>query len=148
MGLLKEVEQKAKELEAVKQEVIKKIALECSKYENKTITYISKKPRIYVINFSDLQNNWSPEYYDFEYQFKVIIYILKHTNADNLINKWETMKKDGIAKFLPSIVTEYNMKNPYADIAKSLEEDWYDTNYKIIKFHPKVVEFMDNLLLG
>ena len=31
---------------------------------------------------------------------------------------------------------------------KDLKNDWYDTSYTILKFHPKVVKFMDNLLLN
>lgn len=148
MGLLNEVIDLSKELENAKQRALNVLAKECSKYQNKKITYISKKPRIFTMKFSDLQNNWNPEYYDFEYQFKAIIYVLKHTNPDNLINKWEKLKDKGIAMFLPSIVKEYNMKNPYSEITKELKQDWYDSNYTILKFHPEVVKFMDNLLLG
>lgn len=147
MGLLSEVIDLSKELENAKQRALNVLAKECSKYQNKRITYISKKPRIFTIKFSDLQNNWSPEYYDFEYQFKAIIYVLKHTNPDNLINKWEKLKNKGIAMFLPSIVKEYGMKNPYSEITKELKQDWYDTNYTILKFHPDVVKFVDELLM-
>ena len=100
------------------------------------------------MNFSDLGDSWSPEYYDFEYQFKAIIYILKYTNANNLIHKWEIIKTKGIARLLPSVANEYNMKNPYHEITKDLKTDWYDTSYTILKFHPEVVKFMDKLLLN
>ena len=146
MGLLAQIEEKQKEVEQVKQEVLRKIERECKKYHNDTVTYLSKKPRIFTINFSDLRNNWKPEFYDFELQFKVILYELKHTNPDNMINKWESMKAKGLAKFLPDIVLNYDMKNPYHAVTEDLKRDWYDTSYEIIYFHPKVVEFMDKIL--
>ena len=146
MGLLAQIEEKQKEVEQVKQEVLRKIESECKKYNNDTVTYLSKKPRIFTINFSDLRNNWKPEFYDFELQFKVILYELKHTNPDNMINKWESMKAKRLAKFLPDIVLNYNMKNPYHVVTEDLKKDWYDTSYEIIYFHPKVVEFMDKIL--
>lgn len=146
MGLLAQIEEKQKEVEQVKQEVLRKIERECKKYHNDTVTYLSKKPRIFTINFSDLRDNWKPEFYDFELQFKVILYELKHTNPDNMINKWESMKAKGLAKFLPDIVLDYNMKNPYHVVTEDLKKDWYDTSYEIIYFHPKVVEFMDKIL--
>ena len=96
MGLLAQIEEKQKEVEQVKQEVLRKIEHECKKYHNDTVTYLSKKPRIFTINFSDLRDNWKPEFYDFELQFKVILYELKHTNPDNMINKWESMKAKGL----------------------------------------------------
>ena len=146
MGLLAQIEEKQKEVEQVKQEVLRKIEHECKKYHNDTVTYLSKKPRIFTINFSDLRDNWKPEFYDFELQFKVILYELKHTNPDNMINKWESMKAKGLAKFLPDIVLNYDMKNPYHVVTEDLKKDWYDTSYEIIYFHPKVVEFMDKIL--
>ena len=107
MGILTEVSQKAKELEELKQTAIKKIVAECKKFENEKIKFISKRgPRVFIINFKDLEDNWCPLYYDFEYQFKCILYILKHTNPDNLINKWEQIKKDGICKVLPDAYTK------------------------------------------
>lgn len=148
MGILNEVEQRAKELEELKQKTIKTLLKECKKYKDNRIKYISKKPRIFMIKFSDLKDNWTPEFYDYEVQFKIIAYVLLHTEPNNLINKWNTIKVKGIAQFLPSIVLEYGMDNPYADITKNLEQDWYDTNYKVITFHPDVVKFLDNLLLG
>jgi len=146
MGLLAQIEEKQKEVEQVKQEVLRKIERECKKYHNDTVTYLSKKPRIFTINFSDLRDNWKPEFYDFELQFKVILYELKHTNPDNMINKWESMKAKGLAKFLPDIVLDYNMENPYHVVTDDLKKDWYNTSYEVIYFHPKVIEFMDKIL--
>lgn len=148
MGLLDNVQNLAKELEIAKFKALKELAKECAKYENKKIKYINKKPRIFIIKFSDLKNNWSPEFYDFEYQFKAILYVLKHTNPDNLINKWEKLKDKGIAMFLPSIVKQYGMKNPCSEITKELKQDWHSANYTVLKFHPDVIEFVDNLIIG
>ena len=146
MGILKDIVNKADELERLKQEAIKKLAEKFSEYQNKNIKYVSKKPRIYIMNFSDLQNNWNPTFYDFEYQLKVILYVFKHTRADNLINKWNNIKDKGIAEFLPSIVEEYNMENPFVEITEDLKENWYRCNYTVTKFHPDVIKFVDSLL--
>lgn len=147
MGLLSEVVDLSKELENAKQRALNVLAKECSKYQNKRITYISKKPRIFTIKFSDLQNTWCPEYYDFEFQFKVIIYVLRHTNSDNLVNKWNTLKEKGIAKWQPSIIKEYKLSEKFAEINEDLKRDWYPSNYTVLKFHPDVVKFVDELLM-
>ena len=139
MGLLNKIENKAHELELLKQETLKQIEKECKKYQNKSITYISKKPRIYTIMYSNLKNTWSPEFYDFEYQFKAILYVLKHTEAYNLIKKWENIKIKGISRILETNAM-YEMNN-------KIKENYYEGSYTIIKLHPDVIEFMDNLLI-
>ena len=146
MGLLDEVLDLAKELENKKQSVLNILAKECSKYQNKRIKYISKKPRIFTIKFSDLQNTWSPEYYDYEYQFKIIISVLRHTKPDNLVNKWGSLKEKGIAKWMPEILKEYKLSEEFAEIDEDLKRDWYRSSYTVLKFHPDVVEFVDSLL--
>ena len=124
MGILTEVNQKAKELEELKQTAIKKIVAECKKFENEKVKFISKRgPRVFIINFKDLEDNWCPLYYDFEYQFKCILYIFKHTNPDNLINKWEQIKKDGICKVLPDAYTKDELDFIVHD--KQAKEDFY-----------------------
>ena len=145
MGILTEVSQKAKELEELKQVAIKKIVAECKKFENEKIKFISKKgPRVFIINFKDLEDNWSPLYYDFEYQFKCILYIFKHTNPDNLINKWEQIKKDGICKVLPDAYTKDELDFIVHD--KQAKEDFYSSSLVKISLNPKVVTFLDSIL--
>ena len=147
MGILTEVNQKAKELEELKQVAIKKIVAECKKFENEKIKFISKKgPRVFLINFKDLEDNWSPLYYDFEYQFKCILYILKHTNPDNLINKWEQIKQDGICKVLPDAYTKGELDFIVHD--KQAKEDFYSSSLVKISLNPKVVTFLDSILLN
>ena len=145
MGILTEVSQKAKELEELKQTAIKKIVAECKKFENEKIKFISKKgPRVFILNFKDLEDNWSPLYYDFEYQFKCILYIFKHTNPDNLINKWEQIKKDGICKVLPDAYTKDELDFIVHD--KQAKEDFYSSSLVKISLNPKVVTFLDSIL--
>ena len=140
MGILTEVNQKAKELEELKQTAIKKIVAECKKFENEKIKFISKRgPRVFIINFKDLEDNWCPLYYDFEYQFKCILYIFKHTNPDNLINKWEQIKKDGICKVLPDAYTKDELDFIVHD--KQAKEDFYSSSLVKISLNPKVVTF-------
>ena len=144
MGILTEVSQKAKELEELKQVAIKKIVAECKKFENEKIKFISKKgPRIFTINFKDLEDNWSPLYYDFEYQFKCILYIFKHTNPDNLINKWEQIKKDGICRVLPDAYTKGELDFIVHD--KQAKEEFYSSSLVKISLNPKVVTFIDSI---
>lgn len=145
MGILTEVNQKAKELEELKQTAIKKIVAECKKFENEKIKFISKRgPRVFIINFKDLEDNWCPLYYDFEYQFKCILYIFKHTNPDNLINKWEQIKKDGICKVLPDAYTKDELDFIVHD--KQAKEDFYSSSLVKISLNPKVVTFLDSIL--
>ena len=145
MGILTEVNQKAKELEELKQTAIKKIVAECKKFENEKVKFISKKgPRVFIINFKDLEDNWCPLYYDFEYQFKCILYIFKHTNPDNLINKWEQIKKDGICKVLPDAYTKGELDFVVHD--KQAKEDFYSSSLVKISLNPKVVTFLDSIL--
>ena len=145
MGILTEVNQKAKELEELKQTAIKKIVAECKKFENEKIKFISKRgPRVFIINFKDLEDNWCPLYYDFEYQFKCILYIFKHTNPDNLINKWEQIKKDGICKVLPDAYTKGELDFIIHD--KQAKEDFYSSSLVKISLNPKVVTFLDSIL--
>ena len=145
MGILTEVNQKAKELEELKQTAIKKIVAECKKFENEKIKFISKKgPRVFIINFKDLEDNWCPLYYDFEYQFKCILYIFKHTNPDNLINKWEQIKKDGICQVLPDAYTKGELDFIVHD--KQAKEDFYSSSLVKISLNPKVVTFLDSIL--
>ena len=146
MGILTEVSQKAKELEELKQTAIKKIVAKCKKFENEKIKFISKKgPRVFIINFKDLEDNWCPLYYDFEYQFKCILYILKHTNPDNLINKWEQIKKDGICKVLPDAYTKGELDFIVHD--KQAKEEFYSSSLVKISLNPKVITFLDSILL-
>ena len=145
MGILTEVSQKAKELEELKQVAIKKIVAECKKFENEKIKFISKKgPRVFILNFKDLEDNWSPLYYDFEYQFKCILYIFKHTNPDNLINKWEQIKKDGICKVLPDAYTKGELDFVVHD--KQAKEEFYSSSLVKISLNPKVITFLDSIL--
>ena len=145
MGILTEVNQKAKELEELKQTAIKKIVAECKKFENEKIKFISKRgPRVFIINFKDLEDNWCPLYYDFEYQFKCILYIFKHTNPDNLINKWEQIKKDGICKVLPDAYTKGELDFIVHD--KQAKEYFYSSSLVKISLNPKVVTFLDSIL--
>ena len=146
MGILNEVNQKAIELENLKQKAILEILNQCKKYENKAVKFISKKPRIFIINFSDLQDNWSPYYYDYEFQFKCILYIFKHTNADNLINKWEQIKKDGICQMIEKdYITD---DNKFQAFTKKISEDFYRSSYVKITLNPNVIGFMDKILIG
>ena len=146
MGILTEVNQKAKELEELKQVAIKEIVAECKKFENEKIKFISKRgPRVFIINFKDLEDNWCPLYYDFEYQFKCILYIFKHTNPDNLINKWEQIKKDGICKVLPDAYTKGELDFIIHD--KQAKEDFYSSSLVKISLNPKVITFLDSILL-
>ena len=148
MGLLNEVIQKATELEELKQNTLNKIAEQCKKYKDKSIKYVSKKPSIFIINFKDLKDNWSPEFYDYYLQFGIILHILKHTNPDNLINKWENIKKDGVAKLtIPEEELKKFKAQRYNVLTKNFKNDWYRNHYAEIKFHPNVVSFMDKLLL-
>ena len=147
-NLVEKLKKLSKEIEITKTRVLDSVAKECAKYENKKINYISKSPRIFTIKFSDLENNWSPDYYDYEHQFKAILYVLQHTKADNLVDKWQKIRTKGIAMFLSTIVKEYNLENPFSELNEELSRDWYRSSYTIIKFHPEVVKFMDNLLLG
>ena len=145
MGILTEVNQKAKELEELKQTAIKKIVAECKKFENEKIKFISKRgPRVFIINFKDLEDSWCPLYYDFEYQFKCILYIFKHTNPDNLINKWEQIKKDGICKVLPDAYTKGELD--FIVHNKQAKEDFYSSSLVKISLNPKVVTFLDSIL--
>ena len=145
MGILTEVNQKAKELEELKQTAIKKIVAECKKFENEKIKFISKKgPRVFILDFKDLEDNWCPLYYDFEYQFKCILYIFKHTNPDNLINKWEQIKKDGICKVLPDAYTKDELDFIVHD--KQAKEYFYSSSLIKISLNPKVVTFLDSIL--
>ena len=147
MGILTEVNQKAKELEELKQVAIKKIVSECKKFENEKIKFISKKgPRVFILNFKDLEDNWCPLYYDFEYQFKCILYIFKHTNPDNLINKWEQIKKDGICQVLPDAYTKSELDFIVHD--KQAKEDFYSSSLVKISLNPKVINFLDSILLN
>lgn len=146
MGLLNNIDDLLKQLEEEKKILIKNLSNEFKKHNNENVKYISKKPRIFTIKFSNLENNWSSEYYDFEYQFKALLYIFSHTELNNILNKWEMIKKRGIAKLHNSECKEFGVKNPYNDLTKDFIEAWYDSSYTILKFHPKVIKVVDDLL--
>lgn len=51
--------------------------------DNSKIKRMSKNPHCFILNFKDLENNWSPEYYDSKFQAQTIIKIIKE--KENLI---------------------------------------------------------------
>jgi len=50
----------------------------------------------YVINFSDLLNNWDPEVYDFEYAAGLIIKKIESKSIESTINMLKDIVKDGV----------------------------------------------------
>lgn len=49
----------------------------------------------FVMKFSQLQDNWTPVYYDYKYAYKLLLIIFEHTRPENLLNKWERIKQTG-----------------------------------------------------
>jgi hypothetical protein len=67
--------------------------------ENQNITVLSKKPRCFVMNFSDLSSrDWSPEYYNFEKQYRAICREIRHKKFEDVIPFLKDILKNGAMK--------------------------------------------------
>jgi regulator of replication initiation timing len=81
--------------------------------DNPSITRISSNA--FIMSFKDLKNNWTPEYYDFKEQYKIIANYLKSSN--NVPESLNKIIKDG-----------FIIKNQYK-----------------IHFHPQVIQYLKTL---
>lgn len=83
-----------------------------------------------IVRFSDLQENWSPSFYDFTISYKIILEVFKHTRPENLLNKWENMKTNGFS-WDELCQTEYKCRA-----------------YVRQKLNPKLIELVDSIIYG
>lgn len=55
-------------------------------------------PSCFVVNFSKLHDNWSPEYYDFKKQYEVLVDVLFKCEAEKVLFRLEQILRDSSVK--------------------------------------------------
>lgn len=67
--------------------------------------------KAFVMSSKNLLNNWTPQYYDFQWQYKRIIELIKSSGVDAIIPKLEEIIKTGefrqgreAIKFHPDVI--------------------------------------------
>ena len=51
--------------------------------------------RMFVMRAKDLGGVWSPHYHQFKNQYEELINVFKNTRVENILDRWEEIKKDG-----------------------------------------------------
>lgn len=83
----------------------------------------------FVIKFSQLQDNWTPVYYDYKYTYELLLKIFEHTRPENLINKWERIKQTGFT---------------WDDVVQC------EQKFKVVcqKLNPEMIKLVDAVIYG
>lgn len=67
--------------------------------DNPNIKRISDSPHCFTVNFSQLHDNWSPEYYDFKKQYEVLVDVLFKSEPEKVLSRLEQILRDSSVKF-------------------------------------------------
>lgn len=84
----------------------------------------------FVMNFSQLSEVWTPEYYDFRLAYKILLKIFERTKPENLLKKWETIKASGFS---------------WDEVCK-FRNELNVTKYVNAKLNPKMIALVDKLM--
>ena len=94
------------QIEQFKKEVIAKVE---KMPDNPKIRRINSCSSCYIINSSDLENNWSPEYYDNKYQAQVIVSLIKEKkNPESILKMFEEIVNEGTYRITPNHRMHFN----------------------------------------
>jgi len=83
--------------------------------EHPKIKRIGKSPNCFIINSKDLENNWSAEYYDSQYQARIIISLIEKSTdlihiqrvLEEIVNKGVYQVSQGHRMYFNNQVREF-----------------------------------------
>ena len=67
--------------------------------QNPRIKVLSESPRCFVIRASDLGNNWTPQFHDFEHQKEMLIRFLKGDSSKKFVERLLGIVEKGVTSF-------------------------------------------------
>lgn len=112
------------ELERIKGEIISIIK---PLPENPRITVLCDKPKCYVLNFSQLGDNWTAEYHSFDTQYQHIIKLIENSHLDNILPKIKNIVETGVY-LSPTTRGYYNRVRFHPDVINNLKRLFFGEN--------------------